>query len=73
MKLDNTIQAMQLLGRNVVKEGRSILKKKKKTTKANTLYNDFSYLVTAEQESIKLTFDFPEAKSQLKISKTSKF
>ena len=58
MKLDNTIQAMQLLGRNVVKEGRSILKKKKKTTKANTLYNDFSYLVTAEQESIKLTFDF---------------
>ena len=58
MKLDNTIQAMQLLGRNVVKEGRSILKKKKKTTKANTLYNDFSYLVTAEQESVKLTFDF---------------
>jgi hypothetical protein len=37
MDLNNTIQAMQLLGRNVVKEGKAILKKKKKTTSGNTL------------------------------------
>ena len=58
MKLENTIQAMQKLGGKVVKEGRAILKKKKKQTKANTLYNDFDYLVTADKTNVTLTFDF---------------
>ena len=58
MKLKNTIQAMQKFGGNVIKEGRSILKKKKKQTKQNTLYNDFDYLVTAQKDSVTLTFEF---------------
>jgi hypothetical protein len=58
MKFKNTIQAMQKLGGKVVKEGRSILKKKKKTTSSNTLYNDFDYLVTASKDSVTLEFEF---------------
>lgn len=60
MEYTNTIQAMQKLGGNVVKEGKSILKKKKKLTKSNTLYNGFDYLVTANsnQESVTLQFEF---------------
>ena len=58
MELKNTIQAMQKLGGNVVKEGRAILKKKKKQTKSNTLYKDFDYLVTADKNSVSLTFEF---------------
>ena len=49
---------MQKLGGDVVKEGRSILKKKKKQTKQNTLYNDFDYLVTASDSSVTLEFEF---------------
>ena len=58
MELKNTIQAMQKLGGNVVKEGRGILKKKKKTTSPNTLYNDFDYLVTEKKDSVTLEFEF---------------
>tara|TARA_R100000655_G_scaffold70537_2_gene108809 strand:- start:1057 stop:1593 length:537 start_codon:yes stop_codon:yes gene_type:complete len=58
MQFKNTIQAMQKLGSNVVKEGRSILKKKNKQTKQNTLYNDFDYLVTASDSSVTLEFEF---------------
>ena len=58
MELKNTIQAMQKLGGNVVKEGKSILRKKKKTTSPNTLYNDFDYLVTAGKNSVTLEFEF---------------
>ena len=58
MELKNTIQAMQKLGGNVVKEGRGILKKKKKTTSPNTLFNDFDYLVTAKKDSVTLEFEF---------------
>ena len=58
MQFKNTIQAMQKLGGDVVKEGRSILKKKKKQTKQNTLYNDFDYLVTANKNSVTLQFEF---------------
>jgi hypothetical protein len=61
MKLDNTIQEMQLLGNKVVKEGKAILKRKKKTTRANTLYNEFDYLVTSNNTSVTLTFDFGKA------------
>ena len=58
MELKNTIQAMQKLGGKVVKEGRGILKKKKKTTSPNTLFNDFDYLVTAKKDSVTLEFEF---------------
>ena len=58
MHFKNTIQAMQKLGGDVVKEGRSILKKKKKQTKQNTLYNDYDYLVTASDSSVTLEFEF---------------
>jgi len=58
MEFRNTIQAMQKLGSKVVKEGRSILKKKKKTTSQNTLYNDYDYLVTASKNSVTLEFEF---------------
>ena len=58
MEFKNTIQAMQKFGGNVVKEGRSILKKKKKTTSRNTLYNDFDYLVTATKNEVTLEFEF---------------
>jgi hypothetical protein len=58
MQFKNTIQAMQKLGGDVVKEGRSILKKKNKQTKQNTLYNDYDYLVTASDSSVTLEFEF---------------
>ena len=58
MQFKNTIQAMQKLGGNVIKEGRGILKKKKKTTSGNTLYNDFDYLVTSSKNSVTLEFEF---------------
>jgi len=58
MEFKNTIQAMQKLGGKVVKEGRGILKKKKKTTSPNTLFNDFDYLVTAKKDSVTLEFEF---------------
>ena len=58
MELKKTIQAMQKLGGNVIKEGRGILRKKKKQTKSNTLYNDFDYLVTSKKDSVTLEFEF---------------
>ena len=58
MEFKNTIQSLQQLGSDVVSEGRSILKKKKKTTSRNTLYNDFDYLVTASDSSVTLEFEF---------------
>jgi hypothetical protein len=61
MELENTIQALQNLGGKVVKEGKAILKKKKKLTKSNTLYNDFDYEVQGSSGSVTLTFDFGKA------------
>lgn len=61
MQFDKTIQAMQFLGNNVVKESRSILKKKKKQTKSNTLYRGLDYLVTAKQNTVTLEFEFGRA------------
>ena len=61
MEFKNTIQSLQKLGGNVVKEGRGILKRFKpypKTTSSNTLYNDFDYLVTASKDSVTLEFEF---------------
>jgi hypothetical protein len=61
MEFNNTIQALQTLGGKVVKEGRGILKRKKKTTSPNTLYNDFDYLVTSSKDSVTLEFEFGRA------------
>ena len=61
MQFKNTIQALQKFGNNVVKEGKDILKKKKKTTSGNTLFNDFDYLVTNQQDSVTLEFEFGRA------------
>ena len=58
MEFKNTIQAKQKLGSNVVREGKGILKRKKKTTSKNTLYNAFDYLVTADKNSVTLEFVF---------------
>jgi hypothetical protein len=58
MELKNTIQAMQKLGANVVKEGRQILKRKKKTTSQNTLYKGFDYMVKGSDTRIELIFEF---------------
>ena len=46
MDFDNTIQVMQKMGFNVVRDGKKILKRKKKTTKSNVLFKDFDYNVT---------------------------
>ena len=62
MNLDNTIQEMQVLGNNVTKESKSILKRKNKTTRANTLHNELDYLVTSNNTSVTLTFEFGKAK-----------
>lgn len=64
MEFKNTIQSLQKLGGNVVREGRGILKRFKpypKTTSSNTLYNDFDYLVTASKDSVTLEFEFGRA------------
>ena len=61
MEFKNTIQSLQKLGGSVVKEGRGILKKKKKTTRQNTLYNQFDYLVTSSKDSVTLEFEFGRA------------
>ena len=37
MELDNTIQEMQMLGNKVVKEGKSILKRKNKTIRESNI------------------------------------
>ena len=59
MQYKNTIQALQKLGNNVVKEGRGILKKNKKGS--GNLFNDFDYLVTKQQDSVTLEFEFGRA------------
>ncbi|QDP48269.1 MAG: hypothetical protein Unbinned585contig1001_39 [Prokaryotic dsDNA virus sp.] len=61
MQFKNTIQSLQKLGGSVIKEGRGILKKKKKQTRSNTLYNDFDYLVTNTKDTVTLEFEFGRA------------
>ena len=61
MEFKNTIQSLQKLGGSVVKEGRGILKKKKKTTRQTPLYNQFDYLVTSSKDSVTLEFEFGRA------------
>jgi len=60
MEFNNTIQALQTFGRNVVKEGRGILKRKKKNA-SGTLSNDFDYLVTSTKDAVTLEFEFGRA------------
>jgi len=58
MEFRNTIQAMQKLGTNVVTEARNNLQKLKKETRANTLYNDMNYVVTADKSGVELEWRF---------------
>ena len=58
MEFRKTIQAMQKLGTNVVDQARSNLKKEKKQTRANTLYNDMNYVVTADKTGVELEWKF---------------
>ena len=60
MEFKNTIQSLQKLGNDVVREGRGILKRKKKNA-SGTLSRDFDYLVTNQQDSVTLEFEFGRA------------
>ena len=59
MEFNNTIQALQKLGNNVVKEGKGVLRKTKKSS--GNLYKDFNYLVTNQKDSVTLEFKFGRA------------
>jgi hypothetical protein len=59
MDFNNTIQALQKLGNNVVKEGKGVLRKTKKSS--GNLYKDFNYLVTNQKDSVTLEFEFGRA------------
>jgi len=63
MEFKNTIQSLQKLGGNVVKEGRGILKNFKPHSKiaSGTLYNQFDYIVTSSKDSVTLEFEFGNA------------
>ena len=61
MEFRKTIQAMQKLGTNVVTEARRNLKKEKKQTRENTLYNDMNYIVTASNTGVELEWRFGRA------------
>lgn len=61
MNYKNTIQELQKIGGNVVREGRAILKRNKTQTSRNTLYKDFDYLVTSSKSSVTLEFEFGRA------------
>tara|TARA_R100000664_G_C2756052_1_gene143860 strand:- start:2625 stop:3170 length:546 start_codon:yes stop_codon:yes gene_type:complete len=63
MEFKNTIQALQKLGGNVIKEGRGILKNFKPHSKiaSGALYNQFDYLVTSGKDNVTLEFEFGKA------------
>ena len=62
MNLDNTIQAMQNMGYDVVRKGKRILKKRKKLTKRRGLYKGFNYNVKKELKGVTLEFVFGSAR-----------
>ena len=61
MDFDNTIQVMQNMGFKVVRQGKKILKKKKKLTKRRTLYKGFNYNVNKSKTGVELEFVFGKA------------
>ena len=62
MDFDNTIQAMQSMGFQVVKQGKRILRKKKKRTKSAGLEKGFNYNVNKSKTGVELEFVFGKAK-----------
>jgi len=58
MEFKNTIQSLQKLGGSIIKEGRGILKSKKKQTKKNSLYNDFDYKIINNTKGVSLEWEF---------------
>ena len=65
MEFKNTIQALQKLGNNVVKEGKGVLRKTKKSS--GNLYKDFNYLVTNQKDSVTLEFKFGRAEDYWQV------
>ena len=63
MDFDNTIQAMQSMGFQVVKQGKRILRKKKKRTKSAGLEKGFNYNVNKSKTGVELEFVFGKAKN----------
>ena len=61
MDFDNTIQAMQSMGFQVVKQGKRILRKKKKRTKSAGLEKGFNYNVNKSKTGVELEFVFGKA------------
>ena len=58
MDFKNTIQAMQELGKSVVEQSRKNLKKDKKETSTNTLFNDIDYIVKGDSKSVYVEWTF---------------
>tara|TARA_Y100001972_G_scaffold118656_1_gene159006 strand:- start:4258 stop:4818 length:561 start_codon:yes stop_codon:yes gene_type:complete len=67
MDLKNTIQAMQNLGQSVVEQSRKNLKKDKKETSKNTLFNDINYLVKGDNKSVFVEWTFGDAEDYWKF------
>ena len=61
MKLTNTIKALKNIGKTVVDKSKRNLKKGKKTTRNNTLYNSISYQIVNTPKTIGVEWDFGDA------------
>ena len=58
---------MQNLGQSVVEQSRKNLKKDKKETSKNTLYNDINYLVKGDNKSVFVEWTFGDAEDYWKF------
>lgn len=56
-------KAITKFGSNLIKDGRKILHKSKKTTQANTLYNEYHYTMKSTSSTISLGLEFGKAES----------
>ena len=61
MNLTNTIKALNNIGKIVVDKSKRNLRKGKKTTRSNTLYNEISYKVFNNSKSFGVEWDFGDA------------
>lgn len=63
MEFKNTLEVYHKLGADVITEARSNLKKEKKETRENTLYNDMTYYIRRNEKEILLEWTFGEAEN----------
>ena len=61
MEFKNTLEVYHKLGADVITEARNNLRKEKKETKENTLYNDMNYYVRRNEKEILLEWTFGDA------------